>query len=103
MAFAAMVKAVFILFIGMIVISMIAPEMRTLNKDVAAQDPTGTANKTLETAESIPDPKGTFKEKTGGVLLWLAENHPIMFMMLVFIVAGILILLGVTVKSVMNF
>jgi len=99
----AMIMAVFALFIGMIIYSQLAPSFDVANKEIAKADTTGMATKTLETVNSVPDPKGDVKQGLGGFLLRLLENHPILFILLVIVVAVGLIYLGVTVYQVRNF
>jgi len=99
----AMIGAVFTLFITMIVLSEFLPALDNANQEIAKQDTTGLATTTLEVQNSIPDPKGSFKQHTGGFLKSLLENHPMTFLFLVVIVALILIYAGVKISSVRNF
>lgn len=102
-AFKAMVGAVFTLFIGMIIFSILAPEFSKVNRQIADEDPTGTSSKVLDATESIPDPKGIVKETGGGFLLNLLENHPDAFLILVLITAGVLTYFGITAGQVRAF
>jgi|GEM_PF-6163983 len=99
----AMIGAVFMLFITMILLSELWPALDNANQEIAKQDTTGLATATLEAQNSIPDPKGSFKQHAGGFLKGLLENHPMAFMLLVVIIALILFYAGIKVSSVRNF
>lgn len=100
----AMIPVVFMLFIGFIVYAQITPELNKVNEAVAQADETGMASATLDTVNSVPDPKGEIKQASGNILLNLLENHPVLFIMLVVIVAAIFVyVFGFTISQVRGF
>lgn len=101
-SFQAAVYAVFTLFVGLIVLSFIAPQLDEVNQKIASQDKTGLANDTLDKVNSIPDPKEEIKEESGGILYQLLTTNPLGFVLLVLVVAAILVALGVSVARINN-
>ena len=101
--FVAMFSAVLMLFFGMIIFSQINPELNKAKEDIAKEDPTGMATKTLETQNSIPNPKNSIKQGFGTFLLNLAESNPMGFMILALIVTFIFLVIGVSVAKVKGF
>ncbi|MBN2880486.1 hypothetical protein JXM83_00395 [Candidatus Woesearchaeota archaeon] len=101
--FKVIFSAVLVLFFSMIIYSIITPEINKINTEVAKVDSTGVTTNTLETVNSIPDPKGSIKQGAGNFLLRLLENHPFLFILLAVIVTVVCLYFGVTVTQIKNF
>jgi len=105
--FKKMIGLVFILFILLIIFSLVNPLKNeakdNLVQEISKTDSTGTAESRYNTLENIPDLESDTQQKSGGFLLNLLNESPGEFLLLVLVVAGILFLLGIRLKSMRGY
>ncbi len=105
--FWTMFSAVVVAFFGMVIYSLVMPALNSattqVTTEVAKTDTSGVTGNVVNTVNNIPDPKDTVKVTGGNFLYWLLTEHPFWFFVLAAVVTGVLIYVGVSVKSVSNF
>lgn len=102
--FKKMFGLVLTIFFILIVLSIVNPlKKEATDQAIEGIDSTGMATKTVDTYNSIPDPKEEIKQASGNFLYRLMNNNPKGFFVLALIITGILFGGGVYLRDVRKF